>query len=135
MVRRTARIEGSADAPDTNPYSFQDHLYDKTRPENIGFLKRFRSLLNQYSDRAAVGEVGDGAGAGELLLHLGIDALARRHVERRAGGVELGVQGRVGIFEDVGRPARAEGPVAPDRDSSPRAGSSPAVPGASSAGG
>lgn len=54
------RIEGSADAPDTNPYSFQDHLYDKTRPENIGFLKRFRSLLDQYSDRAAVGEVGDG---------------------------------------------------------------------------
>jgi alpha-glucosidase len=54
------RIEGSADAPDTNPYSFQDHLYDKTQPENIGFLKRFRSLLDQYPDRAAVGEVGDG---------------------------------------------------------------------------
>jgi alpha-glucosidase len=53
-------VEGSADAPDTNPYSFQEHLYDKTRPENIGFLKRFRALLDRYQDRAAVGEVGDG---------------------------------------------------------------------------
>jgi alpha-glucosidase len=56
------RIEGAAtaDAPETNPYSFQNHLYDKTQPENIGFLKRFRALLDRYDDRTAVGEVGDG---------------------------------------------------------------------------
>jgi alpha-glucosidase len=53
-------VAGSADAPDTNPYSFQHHLHDKTQPENIGFLKRFRALLDRYEDRAAVGEVGDG---------------------------------------------------------------------------
>jgi alpha-glucosidase len=43
----------------TNPYGFQRHLYDKTRPENLGFLRRFRALLDGYGDRAAVGEVGD----------------------------------------------------------------------------
>lgn len=49
----------SADMPSVNPYGFQDHVYDKTRPENLGFLKRFRALLDEYDDRAAVGEVGD----------------------------------------------------------------------------
>ncbi|MFK0162329.1 alpha-glucosidase family protein [Rhizobium sp. NPDC090279] len=49
------------DAPESNPYGMQNHLYDKTQPENIGFLKRFRALLDQYEDRATVGEVGDGA--------------------------------------------------------------------------
>lgn len=48
------------DIPDTNPYGYQDHLHDKTQPENLEFLKRFRSLLDEYGARAAVGEVGDG---------------------------------------------------------------------------
>lgn len=52
--------ESGLDAPDVNPYGMQDHLYDKTQPENIGFLKRFRALLDEYDDRATVGEVGDG---------------------------------------------------------------------------
>lgn len=43
----------------TSTYAFQEHLFDKTRPENLDFLKRFRALLNEYPDRAAVGEVGD----------------------------------------------------------------------------
>ncbi|MET3600614.1 alpha-glucosidase family protein [Martelella mangrovi] len=49
------------DAPDVNPYGFQQHIYDKTRPENIGFLQRFRALLDEYDQRTSVGEVGDGA--------------------------------------------------------------------------
>ncbi|TPW31668.1 alpha-glucosidase [Martelella alba] len=49
------------DAPDVNPYGFQQHIFDKTRPENIGFLQRFRALLDEYDDRTSVGEVGDGA--------------------------------------------------------------------------
>jgi alpha-glucosidase len=48
------------DIPDTNPYGYQDHLFDKTQPENIGFLQEFRALLDQYENRATVGEVGDG---------------------------------------------------------------------------
>lgn len=51
----------SSDAPDVNPYGMQEHLYDKTRPENIAFLRRLRSLLDRYPGRVSVGEVGDGA--------------------------------------------------------------------------
>ncbi|PBB82400.1 alpha-glucosidase [Mesorhizobium sp. WSM3879] len=43
----------------TTTYAFQEHLFDKTRPENLDFLKRLRALLDEYPDRAAVGEVGD----------------------------------------------------------------------------
>jgi alpha-glucosidase len=45
--------------PDTNPYGYQRHLYDKTQPQNLKFLKRFRALLDKFGGRAAVGEVGD----------------------------------------------------------------------------
>ncbi|KEQ08802.1 alpha-glucosidase family protein [Pseudorhizobium pelagicum] len=45
---------------DTNPYSMQNHLYDKSQPENIDFLKRLRALLDSYDNRATVGEIGDG---------------------------------------------------------------------------
>ena len=46
-------------APAVNPYNWQNHIYDKNRPENIAFLKRFRALLDEYPGAAAVGEVGD----------------------------------------------------------------------------
>ncbi|MCY1664676.1 beta-galactosidase BglA [Rhizobium sp. SL86] len=46
-------------APAVNPYNFQEHIYDKNRPENIAFLKRFRAVLNEFPAIAAVGEVGD----------------------------------------------------------------------------
>ncbi len=53
-----ASIGGANTVPDVNPYGRQKHDYDKTQPENIAFLKRFRSLLNEYA-AFAVGEVGD----------------------------------------------------------------------------
>ena len=46
-------------APAVNPYNHQLHVYDKNRPENIEFLKRFRALLDEYPGTTAVGEVGD----------------------------------------------------------------------------
>jgi alpha-glucosidase len=46
-------------APSVNPYNYQDHIYDKSRPENLAFLERFRALLDEYPAAAAVGEVGD----------------------------------------------------------------------------
>ncbi|MEM8789360.1 MAG: alpha-amylase family glycosyl hydrolase [Pseudomonadota bacterium] len=46
-------------APEVNPYNFQDHKYDKNQPENLAFLERFRALMDEYQDIAAVGEVGD----------------------------------------------------------------------------
>ena len=44
---------------DVNPYGHQQHLHDKTQPENLAFLERFRALIDQYGGRMAVGEVGD----------------------------------------------------------------------------
>ena len=46
-------------APAVNPYNWQEHLYDKNRPENLAFLQRFRALLDEYEATTAVGEVGD----------------------------------------------------------------------------
>ncbi len=41
------------------PYTMQHHIYDKSRPENIGFLEKVRALTNEYEDRMLVGEIGD----------------------------------------------------------------------------
>ncbi len=46
------------DVPASNPYTFQNHIYDKTRPENLGFLRDLRALLDTYPALATVGEVG-----------------------------------------------------------------------------
>ena len=46
-------------APAVNPYNFQEHLYDKSRPENLRFLERLRELMDEYPNKAAVGEIGD----------------------------------------------------------------------------
>ncbi|MHC0052982.1 alpha-amylase family glycosyl hydrolase [Actibacterium sp. D379-3] len=45
-------------APAVNPYNWQEHLYDKNRPENLAFLRRLRAVMTPYN-AAAVGEVGD----------------------------------------------------------------------------
>jgi alpha-glucosidase len=54
------------EVPPSNPYGWQHHVYDKARPETIGFLKRFRALLDEYGNVAAVGEIGDGERAVKL---------------------------------------------------------------------
>jgi len=54
-------------APAVNPYNYQEHLYDKNRPENLEFLRRFRALLDEYPDTAAVGEVGDAQRGVEIV--------------------------------------------------------------------
>ncbi|MES0035907.1 alpha-glucosidase family protein [Mesorhizobium sp. M0046] len=43
----------------TSTYLYQEHLFDKSQPENLAFLRRFRALLDEYEGRAAVGEIGD----------------------------------------------------------------------------
>ncbi|MCB2017137.1 MAG: alpha-glucosidase, partial [Hydrogenophaga sp.] len=45
-----------------NPYAWQRHLYDKSRPENLPFLQRLRALLDEYPDTTMVGEIGDDDG-------------------------------------------------------------------------
>ena len=57
------RPDGSDGAvPVANPYGWQWHLYDKSRPENLVFLQRLRALLDQYPDTTMVGEIGDDDG-------------------------------------------------------------------------
>ncbi|MGJ8617561.1 MAG: alpha-glucosidase family protein [Sulfitobacter sp.] len=54
-------------APSVNPYNHQEHIYSKNRPENLDFLRRFRSLLDEYPGKTAVGEVGDAQFGLDLL--------------------------------------------------------------------
>jgi alpha-glucosidase len=54
-----AENRDAPEAPAVNPYNFQKHIHDKTQPENIGFLRRFRSLLDRYGATTSVGEIGD----------------------------------------------------------------------------
>jgi alpha-glucosidase len=79
-LRSNPPVARANDGPgEVNPYGMQDHIYSKSRPENIGFLRRFRALLDEYDGRASVGEVGDGERAlqivgdytaGDGLLHM-----------------------------------------------------------------
>ncbi len=50
----------SPEAPAVNPYNWQDHIHDKSQPENLEFLKRLRALLDRYQGQTTVGEIGDG---------------------------------------------------------------------------
>lgn len=40
------------------PYTMQKHVYDKSRPENVEFMKRIRSLCDEYPEKMTIGEVG-----------------------------------------------------------------------------
>jgi alpha-glucosidase len=53
-------------APAVNPYNHQIHLFSKNQPENIAFLRRFRTELEPYG-AAAVGEVGDAQRGLEIM--------------------------------------------------------------------
>ncbi len=53
--------------PEFNPYEMQRHLYSKNQPENLAFLERIRALMDEYDDRAMVGEVGDSHKPIELM--------------------------------------------------------------------
>ncbi len=54
-------------APRNQPYNFQDHVYDKNRPELIAFLRDFRALLDEYPAATSVGEVGERIHGAELM--------------------------------------------------------------------
>lgn len=63
--------------PRSNPYAFQRHLYDKTQPENLAFIRRLRRLCDEFG-AITVGEIGDDLQyqtlrdytAGSELLHM-----------------------------------------------------------------
>ncbi|MEM6811324.1 MAG: alpha-glucosidase [Pseudomonadota bacterium] len=41
------------------PYTMQSHIYDKSQPENLGFLKSLRELMDRYPGTMTLGEIGD----------------------------------------------------------------------------
>ncbi|MEO1637664.1 MAG: alpha-amylase family glycosyl hydrolase [Pseudomonadota bacterium] len=43
----------------TDLYGMQKNIYNKTRPENLGFLEKMRKLTDRYDDIMMVGEVGE----------------------------------------------------------------------------
>ena len=69
-------------APAVNPYNWQDHLYDKTQPENLDFLRKLRAVMDEFPGSTSVGEVGEGQRGAEVqaeytkgndLLHMCYD--------------------------------------------------------------
>ncbi|HBG97421.1 MAG TPA: alpha-glucosidase [Rhodobacteraceae bacterium] len=60
--RRRAVVE-----PLVNPYSWQDHVNSKNRPETLGFLRRLRALMDAYPGSTTLGEIGESQRGLELL--------------------------------------------------------------------
>ncbi|WEK03182.1 MAG: alpha-glucosidase family protein [Candidatus Devosia phytovorans] len=50
-----------------NPYDMQEHKYSKSQPENLDFLKRVRTLLDEFPGTTSVGEVGDSHKSVQLM--------------------------------------------------------------------
>lgn len=46
-------------APEDNPYTYQRHVYDLSRPENLEFLKELRAMMDEFPGSTTVGEIGD----------------------------------------------------------------------------
>lgn len=40
-----------------NPYAFQKHIFDNTRPENLVFLESLRQLMDRYPGTVTLGEI------------------------------------------------------------------------------
>jgi len=62
LLRDNPAVDGGTGGVTTvrpdNPYAMQQHLYDKSRPENLDFLQRLRAVLDEVG-AASIGEVGD----------------------------------------------------------------------------
>jgi len=73
----------------SNPYAWQHHVYDRSRPDALGFLQKLRALTDRYEDATMVGEIGDESGmvmvaqysSGGDKLHMGycFDLLTDRY--------------------------------------------------------
>jgi alpha-glucosidase len=68
-LRDNPPVEGSRQsrvASAENPYSFQQHRYDKSQPQMLDLLRRIRALADEYEDVVLMGEIGDDHGT-ELM--------------------------------------------------------------------
>ncbi|WP_237155311.1 alpha-glucosidase [Oryzibacter oryziterrae] len=56
-----------ATVQDSNPYARQLHYYDKSRPENLVFLSRLRTVMDRYPGTTSVGELGTDENLYEMM--------------------------------------------------------------------
>ena len=80
-----------------NPYAWQRHEFDKSRPENLAFLRRLRALLDEQPGLTTVGEIGDDdnlariaeytGGGDKLHMAYGFDLLGSQCDARFVHGV------------------------------------------------
>ena len=76
---RPDALRGGGDTPMSNPHAWQSHVYDRSRPENLGVLRRLRALTDRYPERMMVGEIACDLGVRRIaeycaapdLLHTG----------------------------------------------------------------
>ncbi len=68
---RPRRLESDTDRLPESPYGYQRHIYDKSRPETVAFLRTLRSLLDRYPGAAAVAEVGCDNGLNTMAAYTG----------------------------------------------------------------
>lgn len=59
QLRDNPALNPSPAVPAVRPFDMQQSIYQKTRPENLVFLQKLRALMDAYSARATVGEVGE----------------------------------------------------------------------------
>lgn len=65
---------GRGFSPD-NPYAYQYHWHNNTQPENIGFLRDLRALMDRYPDVAALGEISSEDSLGTMAEYTGNERL------------------------------------------------------------
>jgi hypothetical protein len=62
--------------PPLRPYMFQRHVYDRSRPETLDFMRRLRAVADSYPDRMLLGEIECEDPLGRQLEYVrGTDAL------------------------------------------------------------
>ncbi|GGD31595.1 alpha-amylase family glycosyl hydrolase [Sinisalibacter lacisalsi] len=89
-------------APAVNPYNWQEHIYDKNRPENIDFLRKLRAVMEPYN-AAAVGEVGDAQRGLEIMgeYTAGDDLMQMCYAFELLSGEQPGAEDVAGIMARV----------------------------------
>ena len=60
-------VTDDGSAPSSNPYAWQYHVHDKSQPENVVFVQKLRTFLNQYPGIMTVGELGADDSVGAMI--------------------------------------------------------------------
>ena len=90
-----------------NPYAYQYHVYNNTRPENLRFLEQLRALINRYPGAVTLGEIASedsNATVAEYTrpgrLHMGY-SFELLGSERAPAHIRATVEGALAAFPDA----------------------------------